>query len=241
MADYDARLVELYDEDNPDGPDHDWFRALADEVGARAVLDLGCGTGILTVTLAGPGRTVVGVDPSPAMLAYAAARPGGGDVRWVLGDSRNLPAGPFDYAVMSGNVAQHIPDGAWERTLADVGRALRPGGVLAFESRNPRARAWDWWAGAPTLRQTGRGPLREWSEITEPAPGLVAATFHTLFVDTGEEVVEELCLAFRERALIEEQLTDAGFVVDDVRGGWDGAPCEPDSPMMIFRAHRAGR
>lgn len=35
MPDHDPRIVALYDEDNPDGPDHDWYRLLADEIDAR--------------------------------------------------------------------------------------------------------------------------------------------------------------------------------------------------------------
>ncbi|XQN48528.1 class I SAM-dependent methyltransferase, partial [Glutamicibacter creatinolyticus] len=58
---YAARLVDLYDADNPDGPDHDYYRELAARHAASSILDLGCGTGILTVTFAGPGRQVTGV------------------------------------------------------------------------------------------------------------------------------------------------------------------------------------
>lgn len=62
----DWRLASVYDIDNPDGPDHDFFRHIAEQVAARHIVDLGCGTGLLTVTLPGPGRSVTGIDPDPA-------------------------------------------------------------------------------------------------------------------------------------------------------------------------------
>lgn len=40
MAYEDSRLVALYDIDNPDGPDHDFYRSLANETGASSILDL---------------------------------------------------------------------------------------------------------------------------------------------------------------------------------------------------------
>lgn len=83
MTALDPRLVELYDLDNPDGPDHDYFRALADQPEARTIVDLGCGTGMLTVTLARGGRRVMGVDPDDELLNFARRRAGGDDVEWV--------------------------------------------------------------------------------------------------------------------------------------------------------------
>lgn len=155
MNDYDRRRVALYDEDNPDGPDHDFYRVLADKVSAYSIVDLGCGTGILTVTFARQGRTVVGVDPSASMLAYARRRIGTAGVNWIVGDSRSIPAGLFDYAVMTGNVAQHMSDPDWNRTLSDLRKSLRKGGTLSFESRNPAVRAWESWASDErTTRET---------------------------------------------------------------------------------------
>lgn len=235
MADYDRRLLDLYDEDNPDGPDHDFYRALADELDARAVVDLGCGTGMLTVSLARGGRTVVGVDPSSSMLDLARSRPGGGAVDWRDGDSRAIPAGRFDYAVMTGNVAQHVPEADWARTLADLAAALRPGGVLAFESRNPAARAWETWTTAPTTRPTVHGPLVEWSEAEQVGPGVVRLVARNAFPD-GETVTEELLLHFRGRDEIERDLTAAGFEVEAVYGDWARGPLTETSAVMVVVA-----
>ncbi|MBO9556256.1 class I SAM-dependent methyltransferase [Cellulomonas sp.] len=239
MPDYDSRLVELYDLDNPDGPDHDHVRTLADEIDAQAILDVGCGTGLLTASLVRPGRRVVGIDPSATMLGFAARRPGGDEVTWMLGDSRDIPDGLFDLAVMTGNVAQHIPDPAWQRTLSDIHAALRDGGVLTFESRNPRVRAWATWSGAaPTTRATGHGPMREWMDVDELEPGRVLLTAYNEFTDTGELVVETVTLEFRAREQIEQQLDDAGFAVAHVWGDWSRTPCTDDAPIMIFEARR---
>ncbi|MBF4624945.1 bifunctional 2-polyprenyl-6-hydroxyphenol methylase/3-demethylubiquinol 3-O-methyltransferase UbiG [Clavibacter sp. VKM Ac-2872] len=236
MPDLDPRIVALYDGDNPDGPDHDFDRALAAEVGARSIVDLGCGTGMLTVSLATAGRRVVGVDPSAAMLDAARSRPGGDAVEWIHGDSRALPAGPFDLAFLTGNVVQHIPDPEWIRTLADLRRALRPGGTLTFESRNPADRAWESWAGPATTRDTAHGPLEEWAEVEETGPGVVRVVFHSRFVAAGELVSEVQPFAFRDRATLTAQLDAAGFDVDAVHGDFARGPLTASSRVMVFVA-----
>lgn len=237
MPDYDARLVDLYDQDNPDGPDHDFYRSLADVRGARAIVDLGCGTGLLTVTFAAKGRRVVGVDPSPAMLDFARRRPGASGVEWIEGDSASIPDGDFDLAVMTGNVAQHIGDADWTRTLADLRRSLRAGGTLAFESRNPAARAWeDWDSPERTRRQTPHGVLEEWMDASLLDGRTVELRAHNLFVATSETVTETLLLVFRSRDEIERDLAVAGFEVEAVFGDWRGALFDGASPLMVFVA-----
>ena len=44
----DEDLVALYETDNPAGRDHEYYRSLADRLGAGKIIDLGCGTGLLT-------------------------------------------------------------------------------------------------------------------------------------------------------------------------------------------------
>ncbi len=57
---------------------------------ARAVLDVGSGTGVITHQVAARTRArVVGLDLDPAMVAYAAGKVSG--VEWVVGDAHDLP------------------------------------------------------------------------------------------------------------------------------------------------------
>ena len=234
MTDYDPRLVDLYDRDNPDGPDHDFYRTLASEVRARNMVDLGCGTGILTVTLASAERTVVGVDPSASMIGFARNRLGAARVDWVVGDSRSITGTGYDFAVMTGNVVQAIPGADWPRTLRDLRRAMGHGGTLAFESRNPAARAWDNWAFEDKRRDSQHGPLIERRIVSAPAPGVVELQTSTTFTATGECVHETQLLAFRDRNSIANDLVEAGFAVEATYGDWVRTPYADDAPIMVF-------
>ena len=153
----DARVVALYDLDNPPGEDHAYFRRAAEESGARRIVDLGCGTGSLTVTLTGDDRAVVGIDPAEAMLRVARARPGGDRVEWRRGTAELIEPASADLVIMSGNVAMHLIDQDWqqeptERTTA----AGRPTRVRGHEhaGRGRRRRA----PMAHRVLGRGRGP-----------------------------------------------------------------------------------
>jgi hypothetical protein len=79
----DPDLVELYDLDNPGGADHDYYRALADDLGARVIVDLGYGVDrVYTNTLY--FRTA-------AQFRAALENAGFTDVTWA-GDFRGGPA-----------------------------------------------------------------------------------------------------------------------------------------------------
>lgn len=241
MASLDPRLAALYDVDNPGGRDHDWFRALADRLDARTIVDLGCGTGLLTASLAGPDRRIIGVDPDVEMLNVADRRDNCRRANWVLGDSRAIGGVDADLVVMSGNVAQHIRDDAWGRTLADIHAALRPGGVLAFESRNPLARAWLQWNRDKTYgtRDTPSGPLTEWMEVVAVMDeGDVTFEAHNIFEATGEHLVYVETLAFRDAERITADLKAAGLIVEQLWGGWSRQRPSPDSSLLVFEATR---
>jgi trans-aconitate 2-methyltransferase len=114
------------------------FFDLLARVGAEdpgLVVDLGCGPGTLTVTLASrwPGAEVRGVDSSAEMIAAARARPAGEGHRlsFSLGDVREWePAGRVD-VIISNAVLQWIPDHL--SVLARWASFLTAGGWLAFQ------------------------------------------------------------------------------------------------------------
>ena len=234
----DEQLVGLYDLDNPAGDDHAYYRALADELDARRIIDFGCGTGLLTRTFAAPGRVVVGVDPSSTMLAYARRQSGADAVTWIEGYADIFePTGDTDLVVSSGNTMMHISTEDHVRVLTKLAGALRPGGVLSFESRNPAVRAWEQWTREATYgeRDTPAGHLVEWLDLIEVADGRVVFDAHNVFPD-GHDAVYRNTLYFRSPEAITADLRMAGFDGITVQGGWHGEPLTADSRLLVFRA-----
>ena len=237
----DERLVALYDRENARGADTDFYVGLAADLGARTILDLGCGTGLLTCELAADGRQVSGVDPAPAMLAIARSQPGAERVRWVEGDAGALGTPWANPTIMTGNVAQvFLDDAEWATTLRAIHAALRPSGHLAFESRNPDDRAWERWNREATYKQLDSpyGPLETWLELLGVGAGRVRFAGHNVFIDTGEVVVVRSELRFRSRAELTDSLTSAGFAVEQVYGDWLRGPLVGTSRVMVFVARR---
>lgn len=138
------RLAAVYDLLDSDRRDLDAYAAMVEEFADRSVVDLGCGTGTLACLLARRGVEVTGVDLAEASLRFASRKPGAGAVRWVCGDAACLRGGRADLVTMTANVAQvFLGDDQWRATLAALEGALRPGGRLVFETRDPAARAWE--------------------------------------------------------------------------------------------------
>jgi SAM-dependent methyltransferase len=97
------------------------------------VLEIGCGSGLLTKLLVGGGHRVVATDASAAMLELTRAAVPGAERVGVLA----LPDDPVpaaDAIVGVGHALNYLPDaGAVERALVALARALRPGGLFALD------------------------------------------------------------------------------------------------------------
>jgi SAM-dependent methyltransferase len=233
------RLAAIYDEFEADRSDLDVYLSIAEELGAKRVLDVGCGTGTFAVLLAERGFEVTGVDPALASLDVARAKPGGDRVRWIHGEATSLPRLQVDLATMTGNVAQAIVVRAdWEATLSGVYDALRPGGYLVFETRDPAYQAWRGWNRAATYSVTeidGIGAVESWGEVTEVNGSLVSFRSTTVFASDGELLTSNSTLRFRGRDEVQTDLVAHGYVIDDVRG----APDRPGREFVFF-ARRPG-
>lgn len=230
----DPRLAALYDPLEGDRPDLDVYATLVVEVDASSVLDLGCGTGELACRLALDGLTVIGVDPAAASLDVARRKPGADAVRWLLGDVTTLPPVEVDLALMTGNVAQvFLTDEDWDVTLRGVWRALRPGGRLVFETRDPAREAWTGWTRERTLRRTqvdGVGVVETWVDVTHVDGPFVSFRWTFRFLDTDEVAVSDSTLRFRCRAELEASLASAGFELLEVRE----APDRPGAEWVFI-------
>ncbi len=234
----DPRMASLYDVFDGDRTDLDAYVAIVEELAARTVVDIGCGTGSLAVRLAGLGLTVVGVDPAGASLDVARVKPHADHVTWLHGDATALDGRPLaaDLAVMTGNVAQvFVSDEDWADTLDAVHGCLRPDGWLVFETRRPEVRDWETWnVPATTVALPDGREMVFTRTVVLDAPPLV--TFESTQTLDDETVHSSSTLRFRHRDEVEADLRAHGFEVVDVRDA-------PDRPgkELVFLARRIDR
>lgn len=142
---------------------------------------------------------------------------------------------------MTSNVAQVFRDDAeWDTVLCHIHAALRPGGHLAFESRNPDDRAWERWNPDTTFTrlETPHGPVESWLEVVGVENGRVHFQAHNVFKNTGEDLVATSTLRFRSHAEISSSLRHAGFTIAHVYGDWEHGPFDITSRIMVFIAQR---
>jgi 2-polyprenyl-3-methyl-5-hydroxy-6-metoxy-1,4-benzoquinol methylase len=231
----------LYDAENRWDAADDFYLAEAKASGGPA-LDLACGSGRLAVALAEAGLETWGLDLAPAMLHYAAARPGGARVTWRAADMRGfaLPR-RFRIAVMTGHAWQMLlSEDDMAACLATVARHLEPGGRFAFETRNAAANE-------PGVTQ----PLSFWRSFPAPDGETVetwtasrwegALEHHSVerrWPD-GRVVPSAITLRYTTAEELAALLNAAGFAVESRYGAFPPAPYDPaTSPEIVTVAKR---
>ncbi|MGO8951098.1 MAG: class I SAM-dependent methyltransferase [Ktedonobacterales bacterium] len=228
----EPQLAEIYDLlDDPDRVDLDPYVAMAEEFNARSVIDLGCGTGNLACRLAALGKEVVGVDPAAASLAVARRKMYADRVRWVEGTATSLKGLLADLILMTGNVAQvFVTDDEWISTLHACRNALRPGGRLVFEVRDPAQEAWKSWnrdQSYRTIQAPVIGTIESWVDLLSVQLPLVSFRHTFVFQRDGKAMTSDSILRFRGRSEISDALLHAHLPVESIREA-------PDRPGLEF-------
>jgi ubiquinone/menaquinone biosynthesis C-methylase UbiE len=233
----EPKLAAIYDLlDSPERPDLAPYLAIADELNAHSVIDLGCGTGSLACRFAALGKEVVGIDPAAASLDVAQRKAYADRVRWIAGTAAQLKGLHTDLITMTGNVAQvFVTDEEWLDTLRACRDALSPGGWLVFEVRDPAKEAWQGWnreQSYQTIEAPGIGTVESWVELLHVQPPLVSFRHIFLFRTDRRMMVSESTLRFRTRSEIADTLSRAQFMAESVRDA-------PDRPGLefVFIAH----
>lgn len=104
----------------------------------QRVLDVACGTGVVSVTAARRGARVTGLDLTPELLARARenAQIAGVNVEWLEGDVEKLPFGDAAFDVVLSEFG-HIFAPRPEVAIGEMLRVLKPGGTIAFSTWPP--------------------------------------------------------------------------------------------------------
>jgi ubiquinone/menaquinone biosynthesis C-methylase UbiE len=220
-----------------------------------AVLELGCGTGRISLPLARAGVRLVGVDRSAAMLAHLrarltrtrAARPRNpvAALRLVRGDIRHLP---FETRAFSTVIAPYgilqslLADRDLKATLDAVARVLERGGTFGLDLV-PDVPHWREYSNRVQLRgRAARGVHLTLIESVRQDRPRNRTTFEQRYVErrNGRSTEHRFELTFRTLSVerMRDRLDRAGFSVDRVLGDYRGHPWDARSDVWIILAKK---
>lgn len=255
---FDPRVAESYDAETEGSQpvvvdDIPFYVGLAREAaaGGLPVLELGCGTGRVTIPIAQAGAEVVGVDNSAAMLDVARRKAGSAsNPRWVqsgMADFRldqrfGLVVIPFRSFLLLLTVEEQ------KACLARIHEHLVDGGRLALNFFNPSILAIAEWLGRKEPRLDSRPtPRRErWvrRDYQSTAQRLDETRADVHLTNEGaviQRVERNLRLRWVYRYEMEHLLALCGFEVEALYGWFDRRSFDEDSSEMVWVARRATR
>lgn len=247
-------IADLYDlEHDAFTDDLDFYRALADRTGGP-ILEVGCGTGRVAVALARAGHTVIGIDPSAAMIERARRRGAGlppGALTLIQGRLPDLPpGGPVGLAIIALNTWNHLTDpGDQTATLRRIVAWLAPGGTLAIDLANPDLGLITQpddvvrllWVG--TDPGTGGTVMKQESRRTDEARQVQRVT---VFYDriAADGTCRRTVISFDQRYTFPAEMSvlveRSGLIGHNIHGSYDLDPYDAAGERLIVLAQRPG-
>jgi SAM-dependent methyltransferase len=227
-----------------------WRRVAADVEGP--VLELGCGTGRVSIPLARAGVDLTGIDLSAPMLARAMrrafsgrrARRGTKSLRFVRGDIRLLPfrPGAFSMVIAPYGILQSLTRPRdLAATLDAVARVLPRGGRFGLDLV-PDVPNWREYRNRVQLHGRSRGAHLTLIESVSQDRARRLTTFEQRYVERrGRDTFEHrFALTFRTLTVPEmtRQLERAGFAVEAALGDYRGRPWDARADVWILLAKR---
>ena len=227
-----------------------FWRRVAAKAGGP-VLELGCGTGRVSLPLAKAGVALVGIDRSAPMLDRARQRILKSSNPQILtslclvrGDIRLLPfrAGAFSMVLAPYGILQSlIRPKDLTATLASVARVLKTGGTFGIDLV-PDVPKWREYENRVQLRGRARGAQLTLIESVRQDPQRHLTTFEQHYVERRGSATREHRFELTFRTLTVRQMTrqleGAGFGVDTVLGDYRGRPWDDRADVWILMAKK---
>jgi len=215
------------------------------------ILELGCGTGRVTIPVARTGAHVVGVDRSEEMLAYARRRINrarlAGSISCVRTDIRALPfkrSARFDLVMAPYGIVQSlIREADLAATIESVARVIAPRGVFGLDLV-PDLPVWKEYRNRVRFRGSRRGGNSRITLVESVRQD--RARRLTIFDQEYTErrgasrSVRRFSLTFRTLSVpqMRRRLERAGFRIDAVLGDYDGGPWDPRADVWVILARK---
>lgn len=232
-----------YDAENdsfePDGP---FYLTLAQRIGG-SVLEVGCGTGRITIPLAQQGIQITGLDIVPQMLERARSKAASLPIRWVEADVRSFDLGTrFHFIFETGAVFQHLHERLdQEAMLERVRDHLEPDGRFVVGSMFPNAdllknedteQAWFSYTNSQGHEEQVSG-TQHYDELRQIRTETAYRRWRN---EEGREIlkVTPLRLRFFYPQEMEALLHYNGFTILERYGDSDFSPLTNDSRHMIY-------
>jgi SAM-dependent methyltransferase len=211
------------------------------------VLELGCGTGRITVPVARAGAQVVGIDRSAPMLARARQRLRRArlSARLLRGDIRYLPfrrSAKFHLVMAPYGILQSLTrERDLTATLDSVAASVRRGGLFAIDLVPDLPRWSEYDRRVSLAGRKGRGHVRLTESVRQDRrKGLTIFDQEYEERRGGQSTVKRFSLTFRTVSVpqMRRRLEAAGFGIDAVLGDYDGGPWDDRADVWVMLARR---